>query len=71
MKVASVLLRWYKSFNVSYMNYPDRVAGVAHRPWNRLGRLTDDDDAFPFIEIPFEDDITTVVGPTRVARVTF
>ena len=46
MKVASVLLRWYKSFNVNYMNYPDRRSGVAHRPWNRLGRPAEDDDAF-------------------------
>lgn len=68
MKVASVLLRWYKSFNVNYMNYPDRRAGVAHRPWNRLGRLADDDDAFPFIEIPLEDDITTVVGANESGK---
>lgn len=68
MKVASVLLRWYKSFNVNYMNYPDRRSGVSHRPWNRLGRLADDDDAFPFIEIPFEDDITTVVGANESGK---
>ena len=68
MKVATVLLRWYKSFNVNYMNYPDRRSGVAHRPWNRLGRLADDDDAFPFIEIPLEDDITTVVGANESGK---
>lgn len=68
MKVASVLLRWYKSFNVNYMNYADRRSGVSHRPWNRLGRLADDDDAFPFIEIPFEDDITTVVGANESGK---
>lgn len=68
MKVASVLLRWYKSFNVNYMNYPDRRSGVAHRPWNRLGRPADDDDAFPFIEIPLEDDITTVVGANESGK---
>jgi ABC-type cobalamin/Fe3+-siderophores transport system ATPase subunit len=68
MKVASVLLRWYKSFNVNYMNYPDRRSSVAHRPWNRLGRLTDDENAFPFIEIPLEDDITTVVGANESGK---
>jgi AAA domain, putative AbiEii toxin, Type IV TA system len=68
MKVASVLLRWYKSFNVNYMNYPDRRSGVTNRPWNRLGRLADDDDAFPFIEIPLEDDITTVVGANESGK---
>ncbi len=68
MKVASVLLRWYKSFNVNYMYYQDRRAGVDHRPWNRLGRLADNEDAFPFIEIPFEDDITTVVGANESGK---
>jgi ABC-type cobalamin/Fe3+-siderophores transport system ATPase subunit len=68
VKISSVLLRWYKSFNVNYMNYPDRRSGVAHRPWNRLGRLADDDDAFPFIEIPLEDDITTVVGANESGK---
>jgi predicted ATPase len=62
MKVAKVLLRWYKSFNVNYMNYTDRRAGIDHRSWNRLGRPTDTEDNFPFIEIPLNDDITTVVG---------
>lgn len=32
MKVAKILLRWYKSFNLNYMGYPDRRAGVASRP---------------------------------------
>lgn len=68
MKIASVLLRWYKSFNVNYMNYPDRRAGVSPRPWNRLGRLGDDEDSFPFIEIPLEDDITTVVGANESGK---
>jgi hypothetical protein len=68
MKIASVLLRWYKSFNVNYMNYPDRRSGVAHRPWNRLVHSSADDDAFPFIEIPLEDDITTVVGANESGK---
>ena len=46
MKIASVLLRWYKSFNVNYMNYPDRRSGVAHRPWNRLVHSSADDERF-------------------------
>jgi ABC-type cobalamin/Fe3+-siderophores transport system ATPase subunit len=50
------------------MNYPDRRSGATHRPWNRLGRPGDDDDAFPFIEIPLEDDITTVVGANESGK---
>ena len=68
MKVAKVLLRWYKSFNVNYMNYQDRRSGVVSRPWNRLGRPPGDEDAFPFIEIPLEDDITTVVGANESGK---
>lgn len=62
MKVAKILLRWYKSFNLNYMGYPDRRAGVASRPWNLLCRAAESESDFPFIEIPLEDDITTIVG---------
>src|SRR5947209_16779337 len=68
MKISKVLLRWYKSFNVNYMNYPDRRSGVTPRPWNRLGGQPADEDAFPFIEIPLEDDITTVVGANESGK---
>lgn len=68
MKVAKVLLRWYKSFNLNYMSYADRQAGVVRRPWSRLGRFQDIDDVFPFIEISIEDDITTVVGANESGK---
>ena len=68
MRVAKVLLRWYKSFNVNYMGYADRRAGVTARPWNLLSRSTDDESDFPFIEIPLEDDITTVVGANESGK---
>jgi hypothetical protein len=68
MRVAKVLLRWYKSFNVNYMGYSDRRAGVSARPWNLLSRPTGDETHFPFIEIPLEDDITTVVGANESGK---
>ena len=41
MRVAKVLLRWYKSFNINYMGYADRRAGVAARPWRvKMGLTT-------------------------------
>lgn len=68
MKIAKVLLRWYKSFNVNYLSYPDRKAGVARRPWNLLARDTDSEEDFPFIEIPLEGDITTIVGANESGK---
>jgi predicted ATPase len=68
MRVAKVLLRWYKSFNANYMGYADRRSGVAARPWNLLCRPTEDETDFPFIEIPLEDDITTVVGANESGK---
>jgi len=62
MKLTSVLLRWYKSFNISYRSEaPPRIEAVP-KPWNALdvGRKLAND--YPFIEIPLERDITTIVG---------
>ncbi len=68
MKISKVLLRWYKSFNANYMGYTDRQRDVLTRPWNILavedGELADD----PFIEIPIEDDITTLVGANESGK---
>jgi len=68
MKVAAVLLRWYKSFNTNYMGYTDRRAGVSPRPWNLLSRNTESESDFPFIEIPVEPDITTIVGANESGK---
>lgn len=68
MKISKVLLRWYKSFNVNYAGYADRKAGVTRRPWNLLGRNTEDESDFPFIEIPLEEDITTIVGANESGK---
>ena len=62
MRVTSVLLRWYKSFNICYrFEAPPRIEAIP-KPWNALdvGRELADD--YPFIEIPLEADITTIVG---------
>ncbi|HUZ97476.1 MAG TPA: AAA family ATPase, partial [Edaphobacter sp.] len=62
MKIAKVLLRWYKSFNINYLGYADRHANTVRRPWNGLGVDESMAQDFPFIEIPIERDITTIVG---------
>jgi hypothetical protein len=68
VKLSAVLLRWYKSFNLSYVPYPDRRAGATDRPWNRLQKRGDDVADFPFIEIPVEHDITTIVGANESGK---
>lgn len=68
MKVSAVLLRWYKSFNTNYMGYADRRANVASRPWNLLSRNTNSESDYPFIEIPLNSDITTVVGANESGK---
>lgn len=68
MRISAVLLRWYKSFNLNYVGYPDRKSGVASRPWNQLARNTDSEDDYPFIEIPLTDDITTIVGANESGK---
>ncbi|MEM9369249.1 MAG: hypothetical protein AAGD07_24980 [Planctomycetota bacterium] len=62
MKIRTVLLRWYKSF---HLNYREEIAGAekrAYRPWNSVTPSHLSDCEFPFIEIPIESDISTVVG---------
>ncbi len=68
MKISKVLLRWYKSFNVNYLAYDDRRHGVESRPWNAF-RINDAMESdYRFIEIPFEDDITTIVGANESGK---
>lgn len=75
MRITRVLLRWYRSFNVNYLGYDDRRSGVLERPWNKLGFDSANsssqfpwtepgmsEEAYRFIEIPIQGDITTIVG---------
>lgn len=68
MKASCVLLRWYKSFNVNYLGYPDRRHQVKNRPWTALGVPREIGDRWPFIEIPLESDITTIVGANESGK---
>jgi len=68
MKIKSVLLRWYKSFNVNYVQYADPVAGVSSRPWNNVRPKGVTGGDYPFIEIPVEGDITTIVGANESGK---
>lgn len=68
MKISRVLLRWYKSFNVSYQDAgPDRLTSEKH-PWNSIDVGPAGATDYPFIEIPIEQDITTIVGSNESGK---
>jgi putative AbiEii toxin of type IV toxin-antitoxin system len=68
MKASRILLRWYKSFNISYRR--DGPARLTEQvgPWNRLHVGDKLQQFYPFIEISIEGDITTVVGANETGK---
>jgi predicted ATP-dependent endonuclease of OLD family len=69
MKITKVLLRWYKSFNINYTGYTDRRDDILSRPWNRFHDNEQDQTVeYQFIEIPIEEDITTIVGANESGK---
>ena len=68
MKLSRVLLRWYKSFHLNYRGVTDKGETEGFRPWNKLSPPFAPDAEFPFIEIPIETDITTVVGANESGK---
>jgi predicted ATPase len=68
MKLTRVLLRWYKSFHLNYRGTLDKGETKSYRPWNKLSPSFVTNEEFPFIEIPIEDDITSVVGANESGK---
>lgn len=68
LKIKSILLRWYKSFNISYTRYPDRRESLGGRLWNSLHSERFSNEPYPFVEIPIESDITTIVGANESGK---
>lgn len=68
MKVTRVLLRWYKSFHLNYRGVTDKGETEGFRPWNKISPTFAPEAEFPFIEIPIESDITTVVGANESGK---
>jgi predicted ATP-dependent endonuclease of OLD family len=68
MKLKRVLLRWYKSFHLNYRGTTDKGETTFYRPWNRLSPSFAPGEEFPFIEVPIEDDITTIVGANESGK---
>ncbi|MBX3398677.1 MAG: AAA family ATPase, partial [Gemmataceae bacterium] len=68
MKLSTILLRWYKSFHLNYREPYDKGETKRYRPWNDLALSFAEAHEFPFIEIPIEQDITTVVGANESGK---
>jgi hypothetical protein len=61
-------MRWYKSFNISYNAGAARRGGNQNAPWNLWKMSSGRQESYPFIEIPLEVDITTVVGANESGK---
>ena len=68
MKASRILLRWYKSFNISYRREGPARLTEQLGPWNRLHVGDKLQQFYPFIEISLEGDITTVVGGNETGK---
>src|ERR1041384_1400860 len=68
MKIKKVLLRWYKSFHLNYRGITEKGEVTAYRPWNKSSPVFAPSEEFPFIEIPIEDDITSIVGANESGK---
>lgn len=61
MWVSRLYLRWYKSFNTRYHGYVED--SYLPKPWELRT-----DELFPFVEIPLERQITTIVGANEAGK---
>jgi energy-coupling factor transporter ATP-binding protein EcfA2 len=68
LKATRILLRWYKSFNINYRREGPARHTEQVGPWNRLHVGDKLQQFYPFIEIPLEGDITTVVGGNETGK---
>lgn len=61
MLIDTVFLRFFRSFNIDYLRKNDRRA--QSKPWEQL-----DGTWQPFVEVPLESSITTVVGANESGK---
>lgn len=61
MRASKVLLRWYRSFNTRYHGY--EPGNGPPPPWDTFRG-----QPFPFVEIPLDRDITTIVGANESGK---
>ncbi len=63
MHIASVYVRFYKSFNFNYLRKTDPKV-KDHQPWE----LMDGNLWYPFVRVPLEADVTTIVGANESGK---
>jgi hypothetical protein len=61
MWTSKIFLRWYKSFNTRYHGYVDET--TRKRPWEIRNS-----EFFPFVEVPLERRVATVVGANESGK---
>lgn len=64
VRIKTLYVRFYKSFNYDYLRKSDRRA--VPDPWDVVDEA--DDRFFPFVQIPLEGGITTVVGANESGK---
>jgi predicted ATP-dependent endonuclease of OLD family len=62
MRLKSVFVRFYKSFNYDYIRKIKSDKGKA-KPWEML-----DNNFYPFVEVPIDPKITTIVGANESGK---
>lgn len=63
MKLQTLYVRFYKAFNYDYLR---KSQSTSPDPWDALSDV--DERFFPFVKIPVESDITTVVGANEAGK---
>lgn len=63
MFIAAVYIRFFRSFNFDYLRKAHD--GFVPDPWDVLER---DSLQYPFVKVPLEDGVTTVVGPNESGK---
>lgn len=53
---------------MDYRGAPEKGEVSSYRPWNKLSPLFADNEEFPFIAIPVERDVTTIVGANESGK---
>lgn len=61
MQLKTVFIRFYKSFNDDFLRKNDDR--VKPKPWEKIGETF-----YPYIEVPVESQITTVVGANESGK---
>ncbi len=61
MRLKTIFIRFYKSFNDDFLRKNDNR--VKPKPWETIG-----DMFYPYIEVPIEQKITTIVGANESGK---